>query len=109
MLVRRSLASLALILATIGGLCAATGGRHVVGQKNKKFSESEITVRVGDTVVFVNDDDIVHNVYSRSECCKFNVKAQAPGTSSAIKFDKPGTVEVRCAIHPKMKLKIHVQ
>ena len=34
---------------------------------------------------------------------------QAPGGSSKVPFDKEGVAEVRCSIHPKMKLIITVK
>ena len=73
------------------------------------FSTQEITVKPGDTVVFANDDDVAHNVFCNNPDCKFNTKIQNPGVKSPVKFDKEGTYEVRCAIHPKMKLTVTVK
>lgn len=82
---------------------------HVVTQKNKLFSTEELNVTAGDSVIFKNDDDTSHNVFSSSEGMKFNLGIQKQGAESSQKFDKPGTYEVRCAIHPKMKLKVTVK
>jgi len=90
-------------------LAADSAGDHIVGQKNKAFTQDELTVKVGEKIIFKNDDDVRHNVFSKSEGFEFNLKMQAPGTESTISFDKEGTVEVRCALHPKMKLIVHVQ
>jgi plastocyanin len=81
----------------------------VVSQKDKAFSEKKISVKVGDTISFVNDDDITHNVYSRSKGHKFDIGAQRPGTSVSHQFSAPGKVKVRCAIHPRMKLTVNVE
>lgn len=35
-------------------------------------------------------------------------ETQLPGKSDTVKFDKAGMLTVECAIHPKMKLRVHV-
>jgi plastocyanin len=82
---------------------------HLLSQKNRAFSTSEITVKVGDTITFVNQDEVVHNVFSVSPGLSFDIKRQAPGGQSTVKFEKPGVAEVRCSIHPKMKLIVNVK
>ncbi len=104
----RSLVVAALFLA-VGALGAAAQTTHLVVQKGKKFSPSEVVVQVGDTVVFRNDDRVVHNVFTASAGFEFNLKRQPPGSLNAVAFAQAGTAEVRCAIHPTMKLKITVK
>jgi plastocyanin len=82
---------------------------HVVTQKGKAFSQVEITVAPGDTITFKNDDDVTHNVFSNSKPLEFDLKTQAPGKSSTVPFAVAGAAEVRCAIHPKMKLMVTVK
>lgn len=88
---------------------SAAAKDHGVSQKDKAFSTGEITIGVGDTVIFKNDDDTAHNVFSATDGGKFNLGIQKQGIESSHKFETPGTVEVRCAIHPKMKLKVVVK
>ena len=80
-----------------------------VTQKNKSFNSEQIDVVVGEQVVFSNLDTVVHNVFSASAGHNFNLGMGAPNTKKAVVFDKPGVVDVFCAIHPKMKLKINVK
>ena len=104
----RSLAALAACLP----LALAAGARaedHHVSQKGAQFAPVELKVRAGDRVVFHNDDDVTHNVFSRTEGAAFNVKLQDPGSESPVVLDHPGVVDVRCAIHPRMKLHIVVE
>jgi len=82
---------------------------HVVGQKGKAFSQSEITLKKGDAIVFENDDTVTHNVFSRSDGFEFNLKMQKPGDRKSIVFDEPGEASVRCAIHPRMELTVRVE
>jgi plastocyanin len=59
--------------------------------------------------MFNNDDEITHNVFSRAAGNAFNVGIQEPGSSSPVTLQEAGSVEVRCAIHPGMKLTIEVE
>ncbi|HEV8640592.1 MAG TPA: plastocyanin/azurin family copper-binding protein [Methylomirabilota bacterium] len=86
----------------------AAGSDIVVVQRNKTFSPHEIQIRVGDRVVFVNEDEVTHNVYSPTPGLEFNIRSQQPGQSDVVSFSKPGVLEVRCAIHPKMKMRVTV-
>jgi plastocyanin len=98
-----------LSLAAVAALAGAAGAEELeVSQKGKSFQPGEMKVKVGDTVVFHNDDEITHNIFSRSENAEFNLKMQPPGQDLKYTFEKPGTALVRCAIHPKMKLVVQV-
>lgn len=81
---------------------------HEIVQKDRTFSQQEISVKVGDQIVFKNDDEVTHNVYSQTAGMSFDLKRQAPGASSTVPFAKEGIAEVQCSIHPKMKLIVHV-
>ncbi len=82
--------------------------KHVVIQNAKAFSISELTVKVKETVAFINLDPIVHNVFSKTGGQDFDLKVQPSNSASAVTFLTPGKVHVFCAIHPSMKLIITV-
>lgn len=86
----------------------ALAAEHSVSQKNKSFSTKKLAVKVGDSVKFVNDDSFAHNVFSLSATKSFDLGSFGNGGSKSIVFDKPGKVEVECAIHPDMQLVIEV-
>jgi plastocyanin len=81
----------------------------LISQKGKVFQPEVLTVKKGGSVVFRNDDPVTHNVFSRTEGSQFNLKMQKPGQEDVVKFEEAGEVTVRCAIHPTMKLTIHVE
>jgi plastocyanin len=81
---------------------------HEIVQKDRAFSKQAISIKVGDQIVFKNDDEVTRNVYSTTDGMGFDLKRQAPGASSTVAFSKEGTAEVQCSIHPKMKLIVHV-
>ena len=82
---------------------------HVVVQKNKAFSVSEISVKAGDKIVFKNDDTVAHNVSSITKEFPINLKMQLPGTSESVAFENEGKIELRCVMHPAMKLTVNVR
>ena len=79
----------------------------VINQKGKQFSQTDVTVKVGDTLQFVNDDDVAHNVFCADPGLTVN-KFAKPGDKTEIVTSQAGTYEVRCAIHPQMKITVHV-
>jgi plastocyanin len=95
----------ALVLAAAGSAHAA---EHVVTQKGKSFSTGKLSVKLGDTVKFVNDDPFSHNVFSLSDAKSFDLGSYGQGGAKSVTLDKAGTVEVECAVHPDMKMVIEV-
>jgi plastocyanin len=79
-----------------------------VVQKNKKFSSSAVNARVGDTLVFRNDDPFFHNIFSLSDTQAFDLGSFPRGEARKVELRKEGIVEVECAIHPEMKLTVKV-
>jgi plastocyanin len=65
---------LTLMLGLLLPVSAVRAGEHVVQQKNKNFSAAELTLKPGDSIVFKNDDDVVHNVFANSKDFQFNLK-----------------------------------
>lgn len=82
---------------------------HEVGQKDQQFTKKAITIKVGDKVNFVNNDEIFHNVFSLSDAKLFDLGSYPKGDSRSVTFDQKGVVEVECAIHPDMKMTVNVK
>ena len=98
-----------LVLITILISTISYAKEYTVDQKDKNFSIPNITVKVGDSIVFRNSDPFFHNIYSLSPIKIFDLGSYKQGESKNVVFDKPGDVEVNCAIHPNMKLKVKVE
>ena len=82
---------------------------HIIRQEDRAFSQTEITIKPGDKLVFTNADMVTHNVFSKSTVNAFDIRVQKPGETTTIQFKQEGDTEVRCAIHPHMKIIVHVQ
>jgi len=81
----------------------------VISQKGKTFSPGEISIHVGDEVVFENDDRVLHHVYIESPEFNYDSGEQPPGRRVSVTFSRRGSFDVRCDIHPKMLLRVEVK
>lgn len=97
--------TLILIFSTLSTIAAD----KVITQANKAFSESKVTIKAGDKILFKNDDNVAHNVYTSVAGEKIDLGLQRPGDSGEMSFDEKGNHRVRCAIHPRMKLTVTVE
>jgi len=98
----------ALILGTALLATSLQAAEFTVGQQDKKFTEKHLTVKVGDVVNFKNLDPFSHNVYSLSDAKSFDLGSYPKGDQRSVTFDKPGKIEVGCAIHLDMAMEIDV-
>ncbi len=99
---------LVLAAAFLSGTVVAFAAEKTVTQKGKVFSETEIAIKVGDTITFVNDDNVFHNVLSTHSENKFNLGSLKPGSTTPVTFKAAGDVQVLCAMHPSMKMLVKV-
>ncbi len=97
----------------VAALCVALAtpafaAEHTVSQKSKAFSTKSLNIKVGDKVVFRNDDAVSHNVFSLADAMTFDLGTYSAGQVKDVVFSKAGTFDIECAIHPDMKLTIVV-
>ena len=75
--------------------------------ENFTFDQQRITIKVGTTVTWVNDDDIPNTATSTNKL--FNSKVLDTNDKFSFTFTTPGTYEYFCALHPHMKGSIVVE
>ena len=97
----------------LGVLAAASAGVFAastvqVGQSSKLFEKTTVSLAVGDTIDFVNRDTVAHNVMAAGADA-FNLGVMKPGETKSRKFDRAGKHEVKCALHPRMKMTVEVK
>jgi plastocyanin len=110
-LITMLVACLALVLAgcgggndkgsSSGGGGSSSGGTVTIDMKNIKFAPQEATVKVGQTVKWVNQDTVDHDVQAKSGA-DFKSDLFGNGKSFEWKADKAGTVSYVCTVHPGM-------
>jgi plastocyanin len=110
--VRRAFAVLlaAAILIGLGTLVGLALQSYTISQKGREFRPSEISIKRGESLEIVNDDaDLLHHAYIDSPKFSFDSGDQQPGSRTDITFSESGDFDVLCAIHPKMRLTVHVR
>jgi plastocyanin len=70
-------------------------------QKNMRFTPHIVVVTAGDTVKFLNHDNLVHNVYSPDNE-GYNLGSFKLDETRTYTFTKPGVYSQLCSIHPEM-------
>ena len=93
------------LLALPDNAVAAAFADATIVQKGRRFNPGEITIARGATLTFTNDDEFIHQIYATG---LFDSDERIPGQTLVENFPGAGTFEVRCHIHPKMKLIVHV-
>jgi plastocyanin len=73
-----------------------------VRQREVSFQPAFLVVSIGQPVAMPNDDQIFHNVFSRSLGNAFDLGTYAAGRSKTIRFERPGLVRLYCSIHEGM-------
>ena len=68
----------------------------------KEFLPRTLTVPVGSTVRFPNQDVILHNVFSVSGKNRFDLGLYKRGDGKTATFEHPGVVRVFCNVHHSM-------
>jgi plastocyanin len=80
------------------------GGTVTIDMKNIAFNPTSQTVKVGQTVKWVNQDDVPHNV----EGGPLHSKTFTKGGSYSFTPKKAETISYVCTIHPNMKATLTV-
>jgi plastocyanin len=75
--------------------------------KNFDFAPMTITIKAGSSVTWKNFDGEPHTVTSVDGL--FRSGAIDQNESFTFKFDKPGTYQYLCSIHPRMRAAVIVQ
>ncbi len=82
---------------TAGSVMAADQSVTIAGFA---FSPGTVTLRVGDSVTWTNQDSVAHTATASG---RFDTGNIADGASSSIKFRTAGSFDYICAIHPTME------
>ena len=85
----------------------AAGEAIPVAIKNFRFAPAILTIKVGDTVAWTNEDNAPHTVESSG--MTFKSDELSKGGKYSYTFTKAGEYNYICGIHPSMKGSIKVQ
>jgi plastocyanin len=95
--------------ATTAGTDTTTGGAKTVQviMSNRAYDPATVTIKVGDTVTWVNQDAPKHDVVADNG--EFKSDLFDKGATFSFTFAKAGTYPYHCSIHPGMTGTIIVQ
>lgn len=79
----------------------------VLIDENSMFNMSELHIKNGTKVTWVNNDSIAHTVYETNNL--FNSENMVQGSTFSYTFDQPGTYTYYCSIHPSMEAEVIVE
>lgn len=102
-----ALALMLLALVACGGTTTNSGGStsgNTIVLKNLAFNPSSLSVSVGDTVTFSNEDNVPHHIVVGTD----DLGQQQPGETKTWKAPADGTYQMKCIIHPSMTGQITV-
>jgi plastocyanin len=102
------------IFAVVVGLFLSAGAlasapQHVITQKGRVFTPGSMTVKGGEEVLFQNDDSVSHHIYSATKGSEFNLETMKPGQKASRAFATKGRVDIRCGLHPGMRMIVTVE
>ena len=96
-------------LAAIGKPQPASAATFELVIHHAELETTEINPKVGDTITFINEADISHNLYLTYEDGHIEtLDTQIPKTKKSVVLQQPGKVVVRCWIHPVIRMEMTV-
>src|SRR5476649_1574050 len=94
------------LLLALAWAATAQAEDFKVTQKGRAFHPAEITINRGQSLIFTNEDSYIHQIYVDG---LFDSDERAPGQNLNETFPNSGTFQVRCHIHPTMRMMVHVK
>ena len=86
---------------------AAKPAVHTVTIEGTQFRPGELTVKIGDSIVWINNDPFPHTVTSRTG--GFDSGQIQPGKSWKYRAVKKGEFAYVCSLHPTMQATLRVR
>ncbi len=103
-----ALAAMFLVLQAFLLTPPASAATQQVMMQNYAYGPAALTVRVGDTVTWMQHDQAPHDVVTTSAPVAFRSPRLSAGQSWSYKFTKPGTYSYYCSVHPDMRATVTV-
>jgi plastocyanin len=101
-----------LVLAVVALCAAATGApaaEQYIHMLGSAYAPATIEAKVGDTLVFVNNDVEAHNVFVPTVAFSTDLGKQDPGKSTRLPLTRAGAFEVECVFHQGMTAQVVVK
>jgi plastocyanin len=102
-----------IVLAAVAGIgftsgaTVAVAGTHKITIHSMGFHPQDLTVKVGDSIEWINNDPVTHTATALGK--RFNSHGIAPGKSWKFTARKAGVFKYACSVHPTMTGTLHVE
>ncbi len=94
------------LFAGIAPVAAAPPATHTIVIEGVKYEPEALTVKRGDTIVWINKDPFPHTVTAKGA---FDSRDIPAGKSWKYRPKKPGEYAYVCTLHPNMKGSLRVE
>ena len=92
-----------------GAATAYSAGSDIkVAMIGSAYEPKSIVAKVGDVLVFMNDDTEPHEVFVPTVGFSTDLGRQEPGTEARLPLLRPGTFEIECVFHQSMLTRVMV-
>ena len=88
---------------------AVTAPLVTVGQRDRSFSVPQVSIARGTVVRFTNEDDYPHQISVRGPGTAYDSDLIEAERFAELAFPGAGSFEVRCGVHPRMRMSIQVR
>ena len=78
----------------------SVGKTYVITMSNMQFGGIPASAKVGDTIIWNNNDSVEHSATARDGSFDYRLK---PGQKARTILKKAGTLRVDCIFHPTMR------
>jgi len=83
-------------------------GEFRIYTHRRAFDPPSLVIPLGSRVIFPNQDDILHNVFSATPGSEFDLGTYAEDERASYTFKKAGVIVVNCNVHQEMQANILV-
>src|SRR5579863_7145360 len=100
--VQGTLAEPGVVWVSDGSNPAPSTNQNVLRQTNRTFVPDILVAPAGSSVLFPNDDDYIHSVYSSQGPDYFDIGFYSKGPGKLVTFPRSGVNQIACHIHASM-------
>jgi|JI10StandDraft_1071094.scaffolds.fasta_scaffold1240388_2 plastocyanin len=86
----------------------ASAAERTVTMSGSIYGPEKLAARVGDVLVFDNDDDMTHAVFVPTVGHAVDLGTQKGGEKRSLVLRRAGRFEVECVLHEDMKMVVEV-
>ncbi|KOX35141.1 hypothetical protein ADK67_01250 [Saccharothrix sp. NRRL B-16348] len=97
-----------LFLSAPAEVAVAAAQGHQIPIAQYAYQPGEMTVRVGETVTWTNQDQAPHDVVTTAGPAVLRSPLLAQGQSWSFTFTVPGVYDYYCSVHPDMRARVTV-